>query len=57
LVESDSPVLGPLPQERNEPANALLALKAIAELKGIKVAEAVERIADNTRQLYGDVFS
>jgi TatD DNase family protein len=57
LVESDSPVLGPLPQERNEPANVLLALKAIAELKGIKVTEAVERIAENTRRLYGDVFS
>jgi TatD DNase family protein len=57
LVESDSPVLGPLPQERNEPANALLSIKAIAELKGIKVTEAVERIAENTRRLYGDVFS
>jgi TatD DNase family protein len=57
LVESDSPVLGPSPQERNEPANTWIAVEAIAELKGIKVTEVSERIADNTRRLYGDVFS
>jgi TatD DNase family protein len=57
LLESDSPVLGPAPQERNEPSNVRIALKAIAELKGIKEIEAAERIAENTRRLYGDVFS
>jgi TatD DNase family protein len=57
LAESDSPVLGPSPQERNEPANVRLAVKAIAELKGIHEAEASERILENTRLLYGDVFS
>lgn len=57
LTESDSPVLGPLPQERNEPANTLLALNAIAELKGIAVDEAAAAIAENTRRLYGDVIS
>jgi Tat protein secretion system quality control protein TatD with DNase activity len=57
LAESDSPVLGPSPQERNEPSNILLAVKAIAELKGIKEAEVAERMAENTRRLYGDVFS
>jgi TatD DNase family protein len=57
LVESDSPVLGPLPQKRNEPANVRIAVKAIAELKGIKEVEAAERIAENTRRLYGEVFS
>ena len=57
LVESDSPVLGPLPQERNEPANTLVALNAIAELKGIAVAETGAAIAENTRRLYGDVIS
>jgi TatD DNase family protein len=57
LAESDSPVLGPSPQERNEPENARIAVKAIAELKGIKEAEAAERILDNTRRLYGDAFS
>jgi TatD DNase family protein len=57
LIETDSPVLGPVPQERNEPANALIAVKAIAELKGITEEEVVEAVAENTRRLYGDVFS
>jgi TatD DNase family protein len=57
LIETDSPVLGPAPQERNEPANALLALKAIAELKGITETEVFEAVAENTRRLYGESFS
>lgn len=57
LIESDSPVLGPVPQERNEPANARIAVNAIAELKGIAVDEVIEAVAENTRRLYGDVFS
>jgi len=35
LVETDSPVLGPSPDERNEPANAVVSLNAIAEIKDI----------------------
>jgi len=57
LVETDSPVLGPVPQERNEPANALVATKAIAEIKGIAEAEVVEAIQENIQRLYGDSFS
>jgi TatD DNase family protein len=57
LVETDSPVLGPNPQERNEPANALIAVKAIAELKGKNETEVLEAIAENTRRLYGDGLS
>jgi TatD DNase family protein len=57
LIETDSPVLGPVAQERNEPANALIAVKAIAELKGISEQEVVEAVAENTRRLYGDVCS
>lgn len=57
LIETDSPVLGPVPQERNEPANAPVALKMIAELKGITVDEAAEAVAENTRRLYGDSLS
>jgi TatD DNase family protein len=57
LIETDSPVLGPVPQERNEPANARIAVNAIAELKGIAVDEVIEAVAENTRRLYGDVFS
>jgi len=35
LLETDSPVLGPEPGERNEPANLLIAVKMVAELKEI----------------------
>ncbi len=57
LVETDSPVLGPSPQERNEPANALTAVKAIAELKGKSDAEVIEAVAENIRRLYGEFLS
>jgi len=57
LVETDSPVLGPVPNERNEPANAMIAIKAIAELKEITKEEVVENIAENTRRLYREIFS
>jgi len=57
LVETDSPVLGPAPQERNEPANASIALKMIAELRGMPVDETAEAIAENTYRLYGNAIS
>lgn len=55
LVETDSPVLGPVPQERNEPANAMLVVHAIAELKGLTKEAVAEAIIDNTRRLYGNI--
>ena len=54
LVETDSPVLGPEPSERNEPANARISLEQIAELKDIAIEEAEAVIAANTRRLYGE---
>jgi TatD DNase family protein len=57
LIETDSPVLGPTPQERNEPANAMVAVKAISELKGISEAAVIETVSENARRLYGAVFS
>ncbi|MBA7647179.1 putative metal-dependent hydrolase TatD [subsurface metagenome] len=53
LVETDSPVLGPDPKERNEPANANVAVNAIAEIKGLSREEVLGALAANTRQLYG----
>jgi TatD DNase family protein len=53
LVETDSPVLGPLPGERNEPVNLAVSVRAIAELKGISKAEVVMAVAENTERLYG----
>ena len=56
LVETDSPVLGPAPKERNEPANVALSIRAIAELKNIGEETVIEAVAENTARLYGNIF-
>ncbi|MGD9260909.1 MAG: TatD family hydrolase [Desulfobacterales bacterium] len=56
LVETDSPVLGPDPQKRNEPSNVTIPIKAIAELENINEVEVIDAIADNTKILYGDIL-
>lgn len=53
LLESDSPVLGPDPQQRNEPANILYALRAVAAIKEVTEQAAAAVIAENCRRLYG----
>lgn len=53
LVETDSPVLGPIPSARNEPANLSVSIRAIAQIKDLPEEAVVEAIADNTRRLYG----
>lgn len=53
LLETDSPVLGPEPKERNEPANITASVKAIAELKNISEYEVIETVAENAKRLYG----
>jgi TatD DNase family protein len=53
LAESDSPVLGPDPAVRNEPANIIQAIEAIAAIKDIPRQQAVEALQENTRKLYG----
>ena len=55
LVETDSPVLGPDPKQRNEPANVTIAIQAIAELKGISENAVVEAVGENTLGLYGNI--
>ena len=57
LVETDSPVLGPDPGTRNEPANLKIAIKAIAEIKNLDPQEVVEQVVENTRYLYGDLVT
>ena len=56
LIETDSPVLGPSPNERNEPANLSLSIKAIAELKDVSEAEVIAVVSDNTEKLYGKLL-
>ena len=53
LLETDSPVLGPDPGARNEPANLRHALRAVAQAKGVPEEEAARAIAANTARLYG----
>jgi len=54
LLETDSPVLGPLPGVRNEPANIISAIHAIAELKGVAEGIVVKTVAENTARLFGE---
>ncbi|MGM0452909.1 MAG: TatD family hydrolase [Thermodesulfobacteriota bacterium] len=54
LVETDSPVLGPDPEKRNEPVNAVFVLEAVAEIKNEHPETVAEAVAENTRRLYGD---
>jgi TatD DNase family protein len=53
LLETDSPVLGPVPGERNEPSNITLSLQAVSEIKNLKKTEIIETIYYNTSRLYG----
>ena len=54
LLETDSPVLGPNPKTRNEPANLLVAAQAIADIKGESLQKTLHVIKENTLRLYGD---
>ena len=53
LLETDSPVLGAVAGERNEPAALRIALSAVAELKGLPEERVAEAVAENVRRLYG----
>ena len=54
LAETDSPVLGPDPRVRNEPANLPVAIRAIAEIKGLPERQVIDAITANTARLYGE---
>ncbi len=53
LVETDSPVLGPVPNARNEPANLPVSIRAIAQIKAIPEEAVRAAVAENTHRLYG----
>lgn len=57
MVETDSPVLGPVPKVRNEPANVTVSIRAIAELKNVSEGEVMESVAENTKRLYGNIIT
>jgi TatD DNase family protein len=52
LLETDSPVLGADPQARNEPAEIGVGAAAIAEAKGLTVAEVARITTANARALF-----
>jgi TatD DNase family protein len=54
LLETDSPVLGPDPKLRNEPANLPVSARAIADIKGLPLEEILEVVEFNVSKLYGN---
>ncbi|MEJ2726916.1 MAG: TatD family hydrolase [Deltaproteobacteria bacterium] len=57
LLETDSPVLGPSPEERNEPANIRQSVKTIAALKDVSEEAVIAAVSENTERLYGKLIS
>ncbi len=57
LLETDSPVLGPEPGTRNEPAHLGIALSAVAAIKGLPAEEVAEAVTENACRLFGDRLS
>jgi len=57
LLETDSPVLGPDPAARNEPANVVVACRAVAELKGVSPETVARATTDNARRLFPRAFA
>lgn len=50
LLESDSPVLGPVPKVRNEPRNLGLTIEVLAKLRGIPQEDLAEAFRRNTHR-------
>ena len=57
LLETDSPVLGPDPAVRNEPANVVVACRAVAEIKGVSPETVASITTDNARRLFPRAFA
>jgi TatD DNase family protein len=54
LLETDSPVLGPEPGERNEPRNVAVSLREVAAIRGVPEETVAEAVRENARRLFGD---
>ena len=52
MVETDSPVLGAEPGERNEPAHLMTAVRAIARIKDLSEEAVLEAVTANAQELY-----
>ncbi|CAJ0920100.1 unnamed protein product, partial [Mesorhabditis belari] len=52
LLETDSPVLGPVKGERNVPANLIASAKFIAKVKNLSEINVIEATSANARKLF-----
>lgn len=59
VVETDSPYLTPLPHrgKRNEPANAIIVAKYIAELKHVSLEKVIEQTDKNVYNIFSKLKS
>lgn len=53
LLETDSPVLGPVKGERNEPVNIKFTIKEIAKIKNVPEEKVIEITNQNIKNLFG----
>ena len=51
-LESDSPVLGPKPDQRNEPANLIHVVRTIAQAKKTSEEQVRKITTENARRLF-----
>lgn len=56
LLESDAPVLGPIPDRRNEPALITVALERVAEIRGISPLRLAQATTAAARRLFGPIL-
>jgi TatD DNase family protein len=56
LTETDSPLLGIVPKERNEPANVVKVIDKIAELKNLPKEEVTQSISENASRFFGETI-
>lgn len=53
LLESDAPVLAPVKDVRNEPANIRVSAEWIAKLKNVSIDKVIEVTSENSRRIFG----
>jgi TatD DNase family protein len=51
-LETDSPVLGPIKTERNEPANIIISANLIAQVKHMPVVDVIRITTQNAIKLF-----
>jgi TatD DNase family protein len=52
MLESDSPVLGPIVNEVNEPKNIIFSVNKIAEIKNLSIKEVIEITTNNAKKVF-----